>query len=96
MRMGDSLAGGYDIRVFDFATRSVKSITNGEGSNESPTFSPRIGFAWDLKGDARSVLRGGYGRYFLNPTGQGHQQGFSVSTPLVASTGTTDRARSRT
>jgi TolB protein len=32
--------GGYDIRVFDFATRSVRSITNGEGSNESPAFSP--------------------------------------------------------
>ena len=27
-------------------------------------FSPRIGFAWDLRGDARSVLRGGYGIYF--------------------------------
>ena len=32
--------GGYDIRIFDFATRSVRSITNGEGSNESPAFSP--------------------------------------------------------
>jgi TolB protein len=32
--------GGYDIKIFDFATRSTKSLTNGEGSNESPTFSP--------------------------------------------------------
>ena len=32
--------GGYDIRIFDFATRSVRSVTNGEGSNESPAFSP--------------------------------------------------------
>jgi TolB protein len=32
--------GGYDIRIFDFATRSVRSLTTGEGSNESPTFSP--------------------------------------------------------
>lgn len=32
--------GGYDIKIFDFATRSVRSITNGEGSNESPAFSP--------------------------------------------------------
>ena len=27
-------------------------------------FSPRIGFAWDLRGDSRSVLRGGYGIYY--------------------------------
>jgi TolB protein len=32
--------GGYDIRIFDFATRSVRSLTTGEGSNESPAFSP--------------------------------------------------------
>jgi len=27
-------------------------------------FSPRVGFAWDLSGDGRHVLRGGYGYYF--------------------------------
>ena len=27
-------------------------------------FSPRIGFAWDFRGDSRSVLRGGYGMYY--------------------------------
>ena len=32
--------GGYDIKIFSFETRDVKSITNGEGSNESPAFSP--------------------------------------------------------
>jgi hypothetical protein len=31
------------------------------------------------------VLRGGYGRYFLNPTGQGQQQGFSLQTTVIAS-----------
>jgi TolB protein len=31
---------GYDIRIFDFATRSSRAITDGIGTNESPAFSP--------------------------------------------------------
>ncbi|HEX8474215.1 MAG TPA: TonB-dependent receptor [Pyrinomonadaceae bacterium] len=27
-------------------------------------FSPRVGFAWDMRGDGRHVVRGGYGLYF--------------------------------
>lgn len=30
---------GYDIRVWDIATQSVRSLTHGEGSNESPSYS---------------------------------------------------------
>jgi hypothetical protein len=32
--------------------------------DDKNNFSPRIGFAWDLRGDARSVLRAGYGIYY--------------------------------
>ena len=39
-----------------FAQRVVQDDKNN--------FSPRIGFAWDFRGNARSVLRGGYGIYF--------------------------------
>jgi hypothetical protein len=31
------------------------------------------------------VLRAGYGKYFLNPTGQGWNQGFSLQTPIIGS-----------
>jgi TolB protein len=31
---------GYDIKVYDFASGELRQITNGEGSNESPSFAP--------------------------------------------------------
>ncbi len=43
----------------------------------------RLGTAYQL--NDLTVLRGGYGRYYLNPTGQGHVQGFSIQTALIPS-----------
>ena len=40
---------------------------NGEGQN---TWNPRAGFAWQLPGTDRFVLRGGYGIYHDRTTGQ--------------------------
>ncbi len=31
---------GYDIKVYEFATGRIRQITFGEGSNESPSYSP--------------------------------------------------------
>ena len=31
---------GYDIKVYEFATGTIRQITFGEGSNESPSYSP--------------------------------------------------------
>lgn len=31
---------GYDIKIYDFAGGDIHQITNGEGSNESPSYSP--------------------------------------------------------
>src|SRR5262249_31750300 len=44
---------------------------------------PRIGIAYKL--NENTVLRGGFGRFYLNPTATGHNQGFSIRTMLVAS-----------
>lgn len=34
------VGGGYNIRVLDIASREIRTITDGIGSNESPAFSP--------------------------------------------------------
>ena len=44
----------------------------------------RLGMAYSL--NDKTVLRAGYGKYFLNPTGQGNNAGFSRGTNLIAST----------
>src|SRR5712691_3088409 len=44
---------------------------------------PRVGFAY-LVGD-KTVVRGGYGLYYLNVVGTSDSNGFGVSTPLITS-----------
>jgi TolB protein len=31
---------GYDIKIYDLATKEVRQLTEGQGSNESPSYSP--------------------------------------------------------
>jgi outer membrane receptor protein involved in Fe transport len=50
-----------------------------DGSN----IQPRLGAVYEL--DDWTVLRGGYGRYYMNPVSVGFTQGFSIQTPFVAS-----------
>jgi hypothetical protein len=45
-------------------------------------FAPRIGFAWDINGDQRMVLRGGYGLYYQRLSNQNILQN-SLSAPFT-------------
>lgn len=44
---------------------------------------PRIGFAYML--NDQTILKGGYGLYYMNPTATSFSTGFSIETPIVAS-----------
>jgi len=39
----------------------------GQLKNDTNNFAPRLGFTYDLRGDAKNIIRGGAGRYFDFP-----------------------------
>jgi TolB protein len=56
---------GYDIKVLDLATNSVRQITQGMGSNESPAYSPsgrHLAFTSNRGGQTQVYLIGRDGR----------------------------------
>jgi Carboxypeptidase regulatory-like domain/TonB dependent receptor len=49
------------FRALEIIGHPAAAKTVGDDTNN---FSPRVGLAWDIRGDGRSVLRAGYGMYF--------------------------------
>ena len=60
-----------------------------DGAPETPwkfdknNFQLRAGMAYSI--NEKTVVRGGYGKYYLNPTAQSFNNGFSLATPVIAS-----------
>lgn len=43
-----------------------QQVEPGNRKTEKTNFGPRVGFAYDVRGDAKTIVRGGVGRYFGN------------------------------
>jgi hypothetical protein len=81
----------------DGATPSVTDLPNGivqcgvtpgvpDGCQKSHWFNPapRIGFAWDPKGDGKTAVRGGYGIFFEHTNGnEANTESLENSPPLA-------------
>lgn len=49
------------VDLLEAAGKDLKGARVGKAINASPLFSPRIGFSWDVNGDRKTKIRGGFG-----------------------------------
>lgn len=59
LRSNDFIAGLLDDPQF----RGLENLVSAPRGNDLNNFQPRLGVAWDVGGDGRTVVRGGYGLY---------------------------------
>ncbi|MBM3754548.1 MAG: DUF1416 domain-containing protein [Acidobacteria bacterium] len=81
-RVNKTLFPNYQVRGgIGFA--GANGAPRSPYGNDFKTLQPRIGVAYQL--NTKTVLRAGYGLFFVAPVSRGYTNGFSIQTPYVAS-----------
>ena len=62
-------SGGHDSALVHFTDRTATAGQLYEGADHN-NFSPRLGVSWDVAGDGRTAVRGGYGLYYSTNSSQ--------------------------
>jgi hypothetical protein len=75
-RVGQQVLGGIRFAGVDGAPERPWKL-------DKNNYQFRVGTAYSI--NEKTVFRAGYGKYFLNPTGQGNNAGFSQTTSLISS-----------
>jgi hypothetical protein len=75
-RVGQQVRGGIRFAGVDGAPNRPWKL-------DKDNWQARVGMAYTL--NDKTVLRAGYGKYFLNPTSQGNNAGFSLGTQVIES-----------
>ncbi len=76
-RVGQQVMGGIRFAGVDGAPDRPWKL-------DKDNWQARVGMAYSI--NEKTVLRAGYGKYFLNPTSQGNNAGFSLAIDVIAST----------